>query len=177
VLDAATEGPLAGARVSILPASTRPDESKPASENTKLSNAAGAFAMDVEPGVHDLVAAVPGYGGARLCGVRVGDGPVEVTLHARPGVSLAGSVRDARRQPVPRVEVDIERRCERCGARHSWIAGAWTRTGHDGELSFEGVEPGAYTLVVRTAAEDPTTVDFDVGPGDAAPRVDVTLSK
>ena len=72
---------------------------------------------------------------------------------------IAGTVRDAGGQPVADAWVAVP------------SAGLWTATGRDGRFRFDRIQPGAHSVIARTADGGEAQAALDVPAG----TVDLTI--
>jgi RNA polymerase sigma factor (sigma-70 family) len=139
----------------------------------------GSFRIpSLEPDLHDVFAVVSGRLEARAWSVPAGSGDIVLTLER--GAAVAGRVLDPAMSPVAAAEVILsrakpaevhrifdQRRAEvdlhGTGTRRASIDGKEA----GGRFRIEGVEDGAYTLIVKTASFPLLVRDVEVAGNDA----------
>ncbi|WP_438448238.1 carboxypeptidase regulatory-like domain-containing protein [Gorillibacterium sp. sgz5001074] len=117
---------------------------------TAVTDATGGFTLPgLAPGVYTVTVSAPGFGSATTV-VRLGTGqvapPIVFQLHPNPG-NLAGTVRDERRRPLFRVNVQV--------LTPAMVLVRQVITDPQGRYGVVGLAPGAYR--VRFALEGKET--------------------
>lgn len=131
----------------------------------------GAFALEVEPGVHRLVARVGGESGAPAHPVEVAAGAVVrgVEIRLSTGPVIAGQIRSSA-GPVAGAAVVAAVQGDAAGARSALA-------GDDGSYEIAGLVPGAYTVSATAEGFAPATVaGIHLRVGDRF-RLDLGLSR
>ncbi|MCH9687146.1 MAG: carboxypeptidase regulatory-like domain-containing protein, partial [Deltaproteobacteria bacterium] len=140
-------------------------------------DAAGEFSLGgLQPGVYDIVGGAADHALARVGGVEVGAGIVEVSLVLPDGGSIAGRVVDAGSgKAVAQARVEVERGI----AAGSSITPARSSalTDVDGAFVVRGVEPGRHSVYAYALGFAPRALSgIEVTAGVEAGPVEIALS-
>jgi hypothetical protein len=180
VLQAGSNDPIAGARVTISRVQTTPPPiGAPVAPIPAVNtDSQGKFVLkDVEPGQYRLQVAKNGYARAeygepivgaqgRPLAVALDEAVKGVVIHLTPGGNVSGRVRDLSGQPVVGVPVMLMKIAYNPSGQKTYTSGGSTRTNDRGEYRLYWVTPGRYYLNTGSTQGAPV----NIGGGGASPN-------
>jgi Carboxypeptidase regulatory-like domain len=156
VIDATTRLPIEGAEIRVIDRVVK----------KAVTNVVGEYAIqDISPGLRDVVVLATGYGRLEFRGIVIEPEGRVLNFELRKSARIVLEVMTAQGAPY---KGRLSFSAVKDGSAGEQPVSTMLETDDGGRTTYDGVEPGKYTILVSAKDAGKAFMDLDIGPGDNA---------